>query len=167
MKKILLLSIVVISLASQAQNYKDSVQYRDSPITLTLLQTHAFYIGQYCSNILTAENRGLIDQVKPFFGSGNDLDSTFQVTVPAHFITGSIELLLGTNLGATITDYKLIMDDSPDVANYTGLPTQIVAKANEAGPQQNTARYIRDWYLNRVAEMGAVINSYRTRMLNW
>lgn len=163
MKKILLAATILISLSVKSQNYADST------ITLTLTQRSAIYVGQYIKTNTSAAwtNRLTPSVLRPYIGSGSNLDSTFSVTLKADYIRGMIELLLGSQNEVVQADRRSIIDNAPSVPGYTALSTQIVNKANGNSSEKQTAIYIRDYYLQRLSDFAAVRAEYINAVVNW
>ena len=80
---------------------------------------------------------------------------------------GALELLIAQPLQVVYSDYRSIMTNSPAIAGYTALPTQITTIANGNGAQKQTAIWIRDTYLARVANFDALYTEQKNKVLEW
>ena len=141
MKKFTFIFLTFISFATAAQNYADSL------VTIKGTQRLAWWITK--SIQLNLDTRKLPDVLKNFVGNGTKPDSVFTVTLKAGLLRDGMELLLTKPLLLSINDYNSLILNTPAITGYTALGTQLTAIANN-GQQKNTARWLLDWYNDRV-----------------
>jgi hypothetical protein len=154
--KYILILFVFISSAASAQNYSDSL------ITIKGTQRLAWWITKGIQ--INAETRKLPDALKNFVGSGTRPDSVFTVTLKAGLIRDGMELLLTRPLLLSLTDYNSIILGVPAVTGYTPLGSQLTTISNN-GAQRNTAKWLLDWYNERVANFSALYTEEKTAVI--
>lgn len=161
MKKAFIAIAILFSISASAQNYNDST------ITLQLTQRAAWYLGFYIKHQGVWTDRTAPVTLKNYVGSGNNQDSLFNVTLKAGYIKGMIELLLSGPNEVTQADRLSIINNSSSIPGYTALSSQIVTIANGSGAQKNTAIFIRDYYLQRLADFAALRAENKASVIIW
>lgn len=118
---------------------------------------------------LTIATRDLPNQIIPFFGKAQKLDSLFTVPLKALLIQGGIEKMFGTNLLVSIVDFNKTINNSPAIPGYTALASQIVTKSQAAGNgvEKRTALFLLGWYNRRLADGDNVVTEQRNWMVSW
>ena len=159
--KYLLIAIAFLSLQAKAQNYADSL------ITLKLTQRAAWYIGLNIKNASVWNDRTAPTVLKSYVGSGLNPDSLFTVTLKSGYIKGMIELLISGPNEVVQGDRLSIINNSPSIPTYTALATQIVTLANGNGAQKQAAIYIREYYLQRLADFANLLTEQINAAINW
>ena len=161
MKKLVFVLLSVISISASAQKYSDSL------ITLQLTQRAAWYVGHHIKTGAVWSDRTAPGVLKDYVGNGNKPDSLFYVTLKAGYIKGMIELLIGGQNEVVQADRLSIINNSPAIPSYTSLSTQIVNLANGNSSQKQVAIFIRDYYLQRLAELAALRLENKNAVINW
>ncbi len=161
MKKVFIAIAILFSVSAIGQNYNDSL------ITLQLTQRAAWYVGFHIKQQSVWNDRLAPATLKNYVGSGLNQDSLFNVTVKSSWIKGMIELLVGGANEVVQADRLSIINNSPAIGGYTSLATQIVNLANGNGAQKQAAIFIRDFYLQRLADFSNVRTENKNGVISW
>ncbi len=168
MKKIIVLIVLPIAigipLLTTAQDYSDSL------ITFKCKQKTAFWVAAFVKQQYNWDNKNEKNaptQLRPYVGSGENMDSVFTVTMKAKYLLGAMELLISQPLMMVYDDYRSIVLGTPTVSGYTGLAAQITTIANGSGPQKATAEYLKKNYFDRVDQIYAPYAENKQRILDW
>jgi hypothetical protein len=164
MKKTLIAIAILFSIKASAQ---DLPNYADSLLTIQGSQRMAIYIGRGIQQSFAWNNRLAPATLKNYVGSGMQLDSLYTVTLKAGYIKQMIELLISGDNEAVQADRLSIINNSPAIPGYTSLAGQITALANGNGAQKNTAIFIRDYYLQRLADFAAARQEVIADVIRW
>src|SRR4029078_10634030 len=118
----------------------------NDPITLTLTERAAFWIGYPIQTSFDWNNRNAPTQLKTYIGDGSTPDRLFTVALKSKYILDMMEGLMVSRLEMARVDYNAIILNQPALPGYTALQTQIAQKANGSSSEKATAQWIIDSY---------------------
>lgn len=172
-KTTLILLISICSLATKAQidstAYNDSVQlsHQYEAITVKLPVKAVILYAYYFQKDFDWANRLAPDAYKPIIGSGTQPDSIVTVTVQAKNLSDFIDNVYAERYGAILNYAQSVFNNSPAIAGYTALFTQIVNISNGNTSQKNAANYMIWRYNKYTGNLSNLINQYYTKGLYW
>ena len=158
------MKIVTLILGLFFSYFASAQDYRDSIITLQMTQRMAYYIGKQIQRDFNWSNRKAPEQLVNYIGSGNNPDSIFTVALKVKYVIGGIELLFNARTINGKDDFRSIIQNQPSIQGYTGLSTQINTLASQGN---QSAIFIRDWYVARVADFQALYNQEVRSVVEW
>lgn len=174
MKQIFLSIAIFLSLSSSAQltdstAIADSIQnsHANELITVKLPVKAVVLYAYYFSRNFDWNNRLAPDGYKGLIGSGTHPDSIVTVTVAAKNLSDFVDNVTGERHGA-IKDYaESVFNNTPAIAGYTALFSQVVTISNGNTSQKNAANYMI-WRYNRyTGNLTNLINQYYSKGLYW
>lgn len=173
MKKIITVIAIFISLSSSAQldstGIADSIQmsHANDVITVTLPVKAIVLYAYYFSQKFDWANRKAPDSYKPLIGTGTQPDSLVTVSVQAVNLSNFINNVYGERYGAISSYAVSVFMNSPPIAGYTALFTQVTNIANGAGSQKAAANYMIWRYNKYTGNLTNLINQYYAAGLYW
>lgn len=107
------------------------------------------------------------DALLPLIGSGTQPDSVINVTVKAGTLSDFLGWLITQSYGAANAPVRSILSNSPAIAGYTALTSQIVAKANGNTAEKAAATYVVSRYNAYQQELTNQYNTAYAAGLAW
>jgi hypothetical protein len=175
MKKIILSIAILFSLSASAQNQDslqrvaDSIQmsHQNEVITVTLPVKAVVLYAYYFQRNFDWSNRLAPDGYKGLVGTGTKPDSLVTVTVPAKNLSDFVDNVNGERYGAIFTYAQSVFNNTPAIAGYTALFTQVVNISNGNTSQKAAANYMIWRYNKYTGNLTNLINDYYTKGLYW
>ena len=176
MKQIITIIAILFSLSASAQTQPldsagrvDSVMkiYSTQTITITIPLKGVILYANYASENMVWERRKDPDVYKPLIGSGTKPDSLINVTISADQLATYVIRLTGERYGLINDIVNSLFHNTPAIAGYTDLFTQVVTKANGAGSEKNAASYVVWKYTKYTDNMTSLSSQMYQKGLNW
>lgn len=174
MKKIITVIAILFSINASAQltdstAIADSIQmsHQYEVVTVTLPVKAIVLYAYYFQEKFDWANRKAPDSYKPLIGSGTKPDSLVTVTVPAINLSDFIDHVYGERYGAISSYAQSVFNNTPSIAGYTALFTQVVTIANGNTSQKNAANYMIWRYNKYTGNLSNLINQYYAKGLYW
>lgn len=139
----------------------------NDPITLTLMEKAAFWVGYPIQKSFDWNNRNAPTQLKTYIGDGTTPDRVFSVTLKSKYILDMVIGLLNSHLEIGYADYRSIILNQPAVPGYTALTTQLTQKANGSSSEKDTAQWLIDQYNILKANYKTAYDDQKAELIAW